>query len=593
MKRWIRLIVLASSGASLLAACKYEGTSLIAYSQALTTQEEVPVSGQLQATNHDLLPFRFALGAAQHGKVTSFSPDGHFVFEPDPDFFGTAGFTYHVANERSRSSSAHVTIFVDNVNDPPVIATIPSLHNSPETESVVYQVVVLDPDPDQHQLLVSATDAAVVDATIDEHGLLSLRALAPGTATVEIIAADSQYSHVTSFEFSATEVTKERAVSTATHSGAITIANQSTEQIDFVLEHNAFPVFENLDDVVAHVEALAAEFPGELFEHKLWRFLRDNTRHYYPPMPLQFAHAPWATLSSLGFGFCADVATSYVAIARTAGYEARVWSIGGHVVPEIYAGGRWQMYDPDLGVYYLDRDGQAAGVEQLSADPSLVTNPTAPILGPDAWDFPYSPIIAGYFSTASDNRLADSVLLPEITDMQGRFFLPAGSTMTYPGRWTEPLIAYDVFATEILRESMLPDWRELAQQHDGAVPRVIPFHKQAKLDLPDGWTGELPLPLWLWDVQGSGTVAIGEISYAIGSDALRERLRYQQPPRSIRILSGHSIALIMQINFVKFDLRETNSVRVRGFDVWGLTIDASDIGAHYGGESWEYARGEP
>ena len=29
----------------------------------------------------------------------------------------------------------------------------------------------------------------------------------------------------------------------------------------------------------------------------------------------------------------------------------------GHVVPEIYIDGRWQIYDPDLAVFYHNLDG--------------------------------------------------------------------------------------------------------------------------------------------------------------------------------------------------------------------------------------------
>jgi hypothetical protein len=146
------------------------------------------------------------------------------------------------------------------------------------------------------------------------------------------------------------------------------------------------------------------------------------------------------------------------------------------------------------------------------------------------------------------------------------------------------------FGERILREADLPDWRRIAQDYDGAESYPIPFHRQARIDLPRGWTGNLALPLWLWDIQGAGSVRIDGIVYTAGSEELVERLRYRLPVRSIEVLDSQDMSLIMQINIVRFDVRETNAVNLTGLDVWALQAAMKDIGANAAGAQWTYAR---
>ena len=59
-----------------------------------------------------------------HGSV-SFSADGSFVYTPDPDFFGTDGFTYMVSDGNGGTDTASVSITVTPVNDPPTAVDDP------------------------------------------------------------------------------------------------------------------------------------------------------------------------------------------------------------------------------------------------------------------------------------------------------------------------------------------------------------------------------------------------------------------------------------------------------------------------------------
>ena len=84
------------------------------------------------------------------------------------------------------------------------------------------------------------------------------------------------------------------------------------------------------------------------------------------------------------------------------GYESRVWLLSGHVVSDVHTGDRWQLYDPDLKVHYYNRDGLVAGLEELAAQPELITNPTNPA-SPDS--YVYRGRIAQIYSSVENNSL--------------------------------------------------------------------------------------------------------------------------------------------------------------------------------------------
>src|SRR5690606_26197140 len=94
---------------------------------------------------------------------------------------------------------------------------------------------------------------------------------------------------------------------------------------------------------------------------------------------------------------------AYVRIARAAGREARVWGLGGHVIPEVRVNGKWVVYDPDLGVYYRKPDGSIAGVDDLAAGPTLITSPVDPLY-PIVDPEPYGQYIGMVYGSSEDNE---------------------------------------------------------------------------------------------------------------------------------------------------------------------------------------------
>ncbi|WP_197995713.1 transglutaminase-like domain-containing protein [Gimesia algae] len=145
----------------------------------------------------------------------------------------------------------------------------------------------------------------------------------------------------------------------------------------------------------------------------IWKFLVDWRYHYDPAEQGDELHDPVKFLNVYGYGFCDDCATNFMVLARKAGLQSRVWGLSGHVVAETFYDGRWHMFDPDHKVFYRNRQGVIAGVEELAEQPEIITKtPTDPLGSP-------SELIAKLYTSTSDNRvnerqprIKDTIALP-------------------------------------------------------------------------------------------------------------------------------------------------------------------------------------
>ena len=110
---------------------------------------------------------------------------------------------------------------------------------------------------------------------------------------------------------------------------------------------------------------------------------------------------------------------------------------------EVFINGRWQIYDPDLAVYYLMPDGAVAGLDDLTTNPSLISSPSAPIFRGSSYDFPYSQIVTTIYATTGDNFLGDSTFIARTPATYQPLVLPAGAQFAYPGWWTSTVTGID------------------------------------------------------------------------------------------------------------------------------------------------------
>ena len=528
--------------------------------------EDTAYHGSIQASDPEGDPLTFSVSVLpSHGTVTINAHTGSFTYTPNPDYFGTDVFSVSV-QAKGGTASANVALDVHNVYDPPRLQAISDQTNSAYALESDIPLDLVDVDGNPLTVDAQVDDAAVAAVQV-QSGTPSLRVtpLARGATTITVTASDGQSTVSTHFQFTVGDVTKSIVVrpqasalqasaeaGTSTVQGEVaSLANTTARTVSFSLTYNGHAAFTSLAEVVNYVQAMPEAFSGEPFARKLWRFVRDNTYHDVPIITQTWADDYWGVLNSLGSGFCDDVAALYVQIARYAGFDARLWGLNGHVVPEILADGKWQMFDPDLAVYYYDGAGQVAGVQELAADTSLIRSPLNPIF-PAADAFVYSDVVADiYDDSFGNNYIADSVFLPTTPGGTSRIELPPGARLLLPGHWTEAPTGYD-----------------------GDTPYAVLAYRQAAIELPPGWTGSLNLPWVLWDVQGSGLISLAGEDFDPRGDSLKQFLAAPGAAlTSINVATNpDGLRLVFMINATWYDFLDQNDVRITGQDVWAIDI---------------------
>ena len=437
---------------------------------------------------------------------------------------------------------------------PLTLDAIPDLANSADTTSTRYALTVRNVTGTAQVVSVVGTNPAVARVEGSDAPLsVILTPLTVGTVQVTVTIADDSSSAQQTFNYTVANRTRTFQLSAGdTRQDAIELTNNSNTHQLIGLVHNGFPAFATRQDVVDYVRAMPDEMSGEGFERKLWRFFLRTTYHSVPFGPQIWLDDPLVVVNSLGFGFCSQVATSYVLIAREAGYEARVWGLNGHVVSEILVDGKWHVYDTDLYVYYFDRLGEVASLEELAADPALITQPITPIWPQYLNSVLYSPALAQIYSSTQDNFLGTS-FEPTAPSASGLIDLPPHAVLTYPGKWTEAPTGYD-----------------------GTVPYPVAYFRQARLDIPSSFSGVISLPWMAWDIQGYGYVLIDGTVYAVGSAELSALL--QHGPKlihEIEVLGSTGLGIIFFVNALNYAMEDQNSVALSGLGV--SAIDAQVV----------------
>lgn len=144
----------------------------VAVNDAASTDEDTATDINVLANDSDADgdPLRIqqvTTTAATHGTVT-IGPRGVLHYVPDPDYNGAAGFDYRITDDRNGAATAHVTVTVRPVNDPPAAQDDSYTVNEDDVLSVAEPGVLgNDTDVDGNTLL-----ATVVALPI--HGTLQL-----------------------------------------------------------------------------------------------------------------------------------------------------------------------------------------------------------------------------------------------------------------------------------------------------------------------------------------------------------------------------------------------------------------------------------
>jgi len=217
-----------------------------------------------------------------------------------------------------------------------------------------------------------------------------------------------------------------------TVSSTISISNNSDKAIRFHLKLNdSFPL--SVDEICLRIENMAKEYS---LSPKIaaWKFCSLNTVRFIDSYSEhQWIHSPFILINSLGGGLCDDRATALTCLWKKLGYQSRIVHLNGHAVAEVKDGAVWELYDPDYGIYYTDRDGNTVGVGYLEQNANIGLN----MIGADSiiqlmikyGTADYKRLMSKYASSEDNTRDEFDQCANFETASNNAFILPAGSSL--------------------------------------------------------------------------------------------------------------------------------------------------------------------
>ena len=143
----------------------------------------------------------------------------------------------------------------------------------------------------------------------------------------------------------------------------ISIENNTDAPVHFNMKLNErFPM--SIDEMVKEIEvnALLDSCSKTI---SAWKFVSDYTYHLVPFSSDPWIHDPSILLNSLAGGFCDDRSSLLAYLWNESGFVGHVKNLNGHVVAEVNDEKKWQLFDPDHGVYYTDSTGEIVGLNYL------------------------------------------------------------------------------------------------------------------------------------------------------------------------------------------------------------------------------------
>jgi len=210
------------------------------------------------------------------------------------------------------------------------------------------------------------------------------------------------------------------------------ITNPTNHSIEFQLDINHF--FPLSDTSLLQIIRQQAQQDTIPLEQAAWRFVANTSFHEIPYTGETWQHAPTLFLNSVGGGFCDDQASVLAKLWQKLGFQARVYGLEGHVVPEVHVNNRWEMFDPDHRIYYFDSTRQILSVKQLATLDSSQILDTLPNISCNPAFLATTPIsrhyLRDFFETKADNKdqTAWHLNYPKISN---QFSLPANSSLVF------------------------------------------------------------------------------------------------------------------------------------------------------------------
>lgn len=516
----------------------------------LETAEDLRASGQLKGTVFGGRAKSFRLITPPlHGDVAIDAGSGSYTYTPEPDFNGEDRFSFALSDGQQLSAVAAVEIAVSAVNDAPTVTKIDDQVAEPDEASRTIQLDYGDVDGDAVTIAVVSDDPGKLGASFDPAtGDLTLTPNAPGETSVTVTASDAQtQSAPQSFtvRFGGGRNSAVHTASGNADKSVLRVANLGDAPAYFALNLNDDLFFTSMDQVLESVRAAPPETADEPMHRKIWRYLYANHYHHWSLSSRVWQHDPVLFLNSIGTGMCDDLSSALYYLATHAGYNARVWSVIGHVVTELEVDGRWEVWDANMGVYYKNYDYTVAGLVDLEDNAALVSEPFAPVRPLDDDNDAYHPLVAEAYGSAEDNYVNAIYALP-LNEYNRYFSLPPGAALEFPGIWDEAPEAIDA--------------------------RLLPVYANLKVVLPAGWTGRFSAPLVLASVKGEGAYELNGRPFEMGAEAaarfIRERVTFAHEINITR--SASEVTLVYLVHPGRARLRELNHLVLEGVNVAAL-----------------------
>lgn len=188
--------------------------------------------------------------------------------------------------------------------------------------------------------------------------------------------------------------------------GVIVLTNNTDRSASFSLNINdRFPVTDSM--LMQAVRSISKELNVHETE-AAWMYVSDNTFHVRPYTVENWIHEPSLFINSIGGGLCNNRASVLAGIWQMFGYEVRVTGLTGHVVPEVFCNGKWQMFDPDEKIYFCNSVGEVMSIDEIAGSVRTASELKDRICSTVFYAFPSVDTVAagrylGYILSTSDN----------------------------------------------------------------------------------------------------------------------------------------------------------------------------------------------
>ncbi len=182
----------------------------VADDQVVNTDEDTSVNITLTASDPEGDPLTFAVVTEPaYGTLSGTIPN--LTYTPDTDYFGSDSFTFAANDGMFDSNTATISITVNPVNDPPVLA---SINDQVLDEGTTLNVVISATDPDGDVISLSASGLPAFATLTDNGDGTGILALAPGFDDagvypgVAITASDGNLSDTETFTITVNNVNR-------------------------------------------------------------------------------------------------------------------------------------------------------------------------------------------------------------------------------------------------------------------------------------------------------------------------------------------------------------------------------------------------